>query len=61
MGSIGPLTTLLEASDDLFVVSRLLGHSTVATTSRFYAHVPLSMLQASADQLDAVMRPATGA
>jgi site-specific recombinase XerD len=32
-------TALLEAGEDLFVVSRIRGHTSVATTASFYGHV----------------------
>ena len=51
-------TSLLAEGDDLFVVSRILGHSSVSTTAAFYGHVRPSMLQASADRMDELMRRA---
>ena len=53
-------TALLEAGEDLFVVSRILGHQSVATTASFYSHVQPSMLKRSADRMDEVMRRASG-
>ncbi len=53
-------TALLEAGEDLFVVSRILGHTSVATTAGFYGHVQPSMLRRSADRMDEVMRKASG-
>ena len=43
-------TALLEAGEDLFVVSRILGHTSVATTASFYGHVQPAMLRRSADR-----------
>lgn len=51
-------TALLAAGEDLFVVSRILGHTSVATTARFYGHVRPSMLRGAASRMDAVMRDA---
>lgn len=53
-------TALLAAGEDLFTVSRVLGHASVATTSNYYGHVQPSMLQRSADRMDEVMRRASG-
>ena len=38
-------TALIGAGEDLFVVSRVLGHTSVATTASFYGHVQPAMLQ----------------
>ena len=51
-------TALLEAGEDLFVVSRVLGHTSVATTASFYGHVRPAMLQRSADRMDELLRRA---
>ncbi len=53
-------TALLEAGEDLFVVSRILGHTSVATTASFYGHVQPAMLRRSADRMDELMRKASG-
>jgi integrase len=54
-------TALLEAGEDLFVVSRILGHTSIATTASFYGHVRPAMLRRSADRMDELLgRPATG-
>lgn len=53
-------TALLEAGEDLFVVSRILGHTSVATTAGFYGHVQPAMLRRSADRMDELMRRASG-
>ena len=53
-------TALLEAGEDLFVVSRILGHTSVATTAGFYGHVQPAMLRRSADRMDELMRNASG-
>jgi site-specific recombinase XerD len=52
-------TAILEAGEDLFVVSRILGHTSVATTASFYGHVQPSMLRRSADRMDELMRKAS--
>jgi site-specific recombinase XerD len=52
--------TDLEAGEDLFVVSRILGHTSVATTASFYGHVQPAMLRRSADAMDELMRKASG-
>ena len=54
-------TMLLEAGEDLYTVSRVLGHGSIATTASFYSHVTPSMLQRSADRMDEVLRRASGA
>lgn len=53
-------TALLGAGEDLFVVSRILGHTSVATTASFYGHVQPAMLRKSADRMDELMRRAAG-
>lgn len=42
----------LEAGGDLFVLSRILGHRSVKTTERMYAHVADISLRAGANRLD---------
>ena len=53
-------TALMGAGEDLFVVSRVLGHTSVATTASFYGHVQPAMLQRSADRMDALLAAAAG-
>ena len=53
-------TTLLEAGEDPFVVSRVLGHTSVTTTAGFYGHVRPAMLRRSAERMDEAMRRGTG-
>ena len=53
-------TTLLEAGADLFVVSAILGHASIATTANVYGHVRPSQMRHSADLMDAAMRQAVG-
>jgi integrase len=48
-------TALLEAGEDLFVVSRILGHTSIATTASFYGHVRPAMLRRSADRMDELL------
>jgi integrase len=52
-------TALLGAGEDLFVVSRILGHKSIATTASFYGHVQPAMLRRSADRMDELMRKAS--
>jgi site-specific recombinase XerD len=54
-------TALLEAAEDLFVVSRILGHTSVVTTVSFYGHVQPAMLRRSADRMDELLRQPLGA
>ena len=51
-------TALLEAGEDLFVVSRVLGHTSVATTASFYGHIRPAMLRRSAERMDELMQRA---
>ena len=53
-------TALLEAGEDLFVVSRVLGHTSVATTASFYGHVRPAMLRRSAERMDELLSRAGG-
>ena len=53
-------TSLLEAGEDLFVVSRVLGHTSVATTASFYGHVRPAMLRRSAERMDELLSRAAG-
>jgi integrase len=53
---------LLEAGEELGVVSKLLGHSTVSTTLDTYGHLTPGMTQRAADRMDLIIRrPASGA
>jgi integrase len=55
-------TLLLEAGEDLAVVSKLLGHSSLATTADVYAHLTRSMQRGAAARMDGILdRPATSA
>ena len=47
---------MLAAGVDLFVVSRVLGHTSVATTSGFYGHIQPSQLRDAAARMDAILR-----
>jgi integrase len=42
--------------DELIVVSRALGHSTISTTADVYAHVTPATLQRSAERMDDILR-----
>jgi site-specific recombinase XerD len=53
-------TALLAEGEDLYVVSRMLGHASITTTASFYAHVQPSMLRRSADRMDELLRKASG-
>ena len=48
-------TLLIEAGEELAVVSRLLGHSDFGTTANIYAHLTSSMERRAADRMDAVL------
>ena len=55
-------TLLLEHGEELGVVSKVLGHSTVSTTLDTYGHLTAGMSQRVADRMDALLkRPASGA
>jgi len=45
-------TTLLEAGEDLYTVSRVLGHASITTTADVYGHVTPATLRRSADRMD---------
>ena len=47
-------------SEDLLVLSRILGHASIATTASFYGHVRPSMLQRLAQRMDDLLRDASG-
>jgi len=49
-------TLLLEQGEDLGVVSKLLGHSTVSTTLDVYAHLTPAMGERAAARMDAILR-----
>ena len=48
-------TLALEAGEDLGVVSRILGHSTLSTTMDVYAHLTPTMLDRAAERMDAIL------
>lgn len=48
-------TLLIEACEDLGVVSRILGHADFATTADVYAHLTPVMLERSAQRISAVL------
>jgi integrase len=50
-------TLLLEQGEELGVVSRILGHSNIATTSDVYAHFTRTLSAHAADRMDAVLDP----
>jgi integrase len=48
-------TLAIEAGEDLGVVSRILGHTTLATTADIYAHLTPAMLDRAAERMDAIL------
>jgi hypothetical protein len=48
-------TLHLEAGEELLVVSRMLGHSTISTTADIYAHITPAMLELTADRMDGIL------
>jgi integrase len=48
-------TLALEAGEDLAVVSRILGHSTLATSADVYAHLTPAMLDRAAERMDVIL------
>lgn len=48
-------TLMIESGEDLGVVSRILGHSNLATTADVYAHLTPAMLDRAADRMDAIL------
>jgi integrase len=48
-------TLRLEAGDDLYSVSRSLGHATINTTANVYAHVTAAMQERSASLIDGIL------
>lgn len=51
-------TLMIEGGEDLAVVSRILGHSTIATTADVYAHLTPAMLDRAAERMDAILTAA---
>ncbi len=53
--------TLLEAGEELVLVSKALGHSNLETTADVYSHLTPAMLERSASRMDSILsRRATG-
>lgn len=46
---------MLEAGEDLAMVSRTLGHSTISTTADTYAHVTPAMQERSAARMNQIL------
>ncbi|PZR62535.1 MAG: site-specific integrase [Chloroflexi bacterium] len=49
-------TLMIEAGEDLGVVSRILGHAELATTANVYAHLTPAMRDRVAERMDAILR-----
>jgi integrase len=49
-------TLQIEGGEELGVVSRILGHSQIATTADVYAHLTPAMLERSANRMDAILK-----
>ena len=50
-------TLLLKHGEELAVVSKLLGHSSVTTTANVYMHLTRDMQRRAADRMDAILTP----
>ena len=48
-------TLMLEAGEDLAIVSRSLGHATITTTADVYAHLTPAMQERSAARMDTIL------
>jgi integrase len=48
-------TLMLEAGEELAVVSRSLGHADLSTTADIYAHLTPAMLRRSAERMDGIL------
>ena len=48
-------TLMIEAGEDLAVVSRSLGHSTISTTADVYAHLTPAIQKRAASRMDAIL------
>lgn len=48
-------TLMLEDGEDLAIVSRALGHTTLATTADVYAHVTPAMLDRAAERMSGIL------
>jgi integrase len=53
-------TLMIESGEDIAVISKILGHATLATTADIYAHLTPATSQRVADRMDAILRPAAG-
>jgi integrase len=54
-------TLMLEAGEELAIVSRTLGHADLSTTADVYAHLTPAMLDRSAARMDGILaRKASG-
>jgi integrase len=49
-------TLQIENGEELGVVSRILGHSQIATTADVYAHLTPAMLERSANRMDGILK-----
>jgi site-specific recombinase XerC len=48
-------TLMLEASEELAIMSRSLGHADLSTTADIHAHLTPTMLERSAARMDAIL------
>lgn len=48
---------MLEAGEELGIVSRALGHASLSTTADVYAHLTPGMLEHAAARMDAILGP----
>lgn len=52
-------TLMLEAGEELAIVSRSLGHADLSTTADVYAHLTPAMLERSAARMDGILASRT--
>jgi site-specific recombinase XerD len=48
---------MLEAGEDLAVVSRSMGHANLSTTVDIYGHITPAMQERAAARMDTILRP----
>jgi site-specific recombinase XerD len=54
-GRHGYATLMLEAGEELAIVSRTLGHADLSTTADVYSHLTPTMLERSAARMDSIL------